>query len=123
MAKKTVLLIEDDEDLTKLYKIFLEKAGFKVLAAANGLDGLTKSAKNKIDIILLDLMMPFSDGKDVLSMVGLNQKTKDVPIIIISNLNPGTYDLSQYDDQVIDYWIKSDITPKTLTAKIANYFS
>lgn len=123
MAKKNVLLIEDDQDLVKLYKIFLEKEGFKVYTSSNGLDGLVKSANHHVDLILLDLMMPFSDGKDLLSMIGLNKKTKNVPVIIISNLNPGTYDLSRFDDQVIDYWVKSDITPKTLASKITNYFS
>jgi CheY-like chemotaxis protein len=76
-----------------------------------------------VDIILLDLMMPLADGRDVLAMLRLNQKTKEVPVIIMSNLNRDTFDLSMLDDQVMDYWIKSEITPKMLTDRLISFFS
>ena len=123
MPKNKILLIEDDSDLSFLYKNALEKAGFEVQTCSNGMEGISKSLKTEVDLILLDLMMPMADGKDVLSMLNLNKKTANIPIIIISNLNPGTFDLSGVDDQIIDYWIKSDISPKTLASKIVSYFS
>ena len=121
--KQKILLIEDDQDLMHLYRIGLENAGFAVLTSRNGLEGISMALEKKIDLILLDLMMPLADGKDVLSMLRLNEKISDVPIIIISNLNPGTVDLSEIDDQVIDYWLKSELTPKTLSSKLIDYFS
>lgn len=123
MKKHSILLIEDDEDLLNLYRISLEKAGFSIFTAQNGLEGISASLQNKIDLILLDLMMPMADGRDVLSMIQLNDKAQNVPIIIISNLNPGSVDLSGFDDQIIDYWIKSELSPKTLSAQLVSYFS
>jgi len=118
-----ILLIEDDEDLLQLFKISLEKAGFQVFTAANGFDGISTSMEHEIDLILLDLMMPLADGKDVLSMLRLNERSKDIPVIIISNLNQGTLELSEMDEQVMDYWLKSDLTPKELTSRLLKYFS
>jgi len=64
-----------------------------------------------------------ADGRDVLSMLRLNDRTKNIPIIIISNVNPGTFELSELDDQVMDYWLKSELTPKELTSRLVTYFS
>ena len=96
-----ILLIEDDEDLLNLYRIGLEKEGFVVYTSSNGMQGITKAIEKDVDLILLDLMMPLAGGSDVLSMIQLNPDAKKIPIIIISNLNPGTVDISEYDDQVI----------------------
>jgi len=123
MSQNRILLIEDDEDLVYLYRTSLEQAGFIVFTSTNGLQGITKSIEKEVDLILLDLMMPLADGQSVLSMLSLNEKTKDIPIIIISNLNPGTIDLSDVDSQVIDYWVKSEISPKSLASKLISYFS
>lgn len=118
-----ILLIEDDEDLMHLYRIALEKDGFFVYTAVNGLEGIRQSFEHEVDLILLDLMMPLADGKDVLSMLRLNEKTKDIPIIIISNVNEGTLELSELDQQVLDYWLKSELTPKELSSRLVKYFS
>lgn len=118
-----ILLIEDDEDLLNLYRIGLEKEGFVVYTSSNGMQGITKAIEKDVDLILLDLMMPLAGGSDVLSMIQLNPDAKKIPIIIISNLNPGTVDISEYDDQVMDYWVKSELTPKGLAAKLLSYFS
>lgn len=118
-----ILLIEDDEDLMHLYQIALEKDGFQVFTAPNGLEGIARSFEHEVDLILLDLMMPLADGKDVLSMLRLNEKTKNTPIIIISNVNEGTLELSELDQQVLDYWVKSDLTPKELSSRLVKYFS
>lgn len=118
-----ILLIEDDEDLVLLYRISLEKAGFQVVTAQNGFDGISSSLEKKADLILLDLMMPMADGRDVLSMLRLNEATKNIPVIIISNLNQGTVELNELEDQVMDYWLKSELTPKELTSRLVQYFS
>lgn len=118
-----ILLIEDDEDLMNLYRMGLEKEGFIVFTSPNGLHGITKALEKEVDLILLDMMMPLAGGSDVLSMVRLNEKSKNIPIIIISNLNPGSIDISEFDDQVIDYWIKSELTPKMLASRLLTYFS
>jgi DNA-binding response OmpR family regulator len=121
---KSILIIEDDEDLRTLYQISLEKVGFQIHIAENGLEGVNTAISVKdVDLILLDMMMPMSDGKDVLSMLQLHNTVQNTPVIVISNLDAGTVDLSGFDDQVIDYWIKSDLSPTLLTEKLVTYFS
>jgi CheY-like chemotaxis protein len=68
-------------------------------------------------------MMPMADGRDVLSMLRLNEATKNVPVIIISNLNQGTVELNELENQVMDYWLKSELTPKELTSRLVQYFA
>jgi two-component system response regulator ResD len=121
---KSILIIEDDEDLRTLYQISLQKVGFTIHIAENGLEGVNTAVSEKgIDLILLDMMMPMSDGRDVLSMLQLHTHVQNTPVIVISNLDVGTVDLSGFDDQVIDYWIKSDLSPTLLTEKLVTYFS
>lgn len=123
MEAHRILLVEDEQDLRELYRLSLSKAGFEVITAENGMEGISKALEQEPAVILLDLMMPMGEGKDVLSMIQLNPSLKKVPIIIISNLNPGTLDLTPYEEQVMDYWIKSELTPKMLTEKLIEYFS
>ena len=68
-------------------------------------------------------MMPKSDGKDVLSILRLHEKASLIPVIIISNLNPGMVDLSGTDEQVMEYWVKAEVTPKMLCERLQRYFS
>ena len=123
MTAHRILIIEDEQDLLELYRMSLEKAGFEVHTAKNGIEGISASLQKKPELILLDLMMPMAGGKDVLSMIQLNAEINTVPIIIISNLDPGSIDLSHYEDQIMDYWVKSELTPNTLTEKLVDYFS
>lgn len=122
MQKKPLLLIEDEEELSQLYRNALEKSGYIVFTSKDGLQGIDKAIGKDVELILLDLMMPMADGRDVLAMIRLNKKGKEIPVIIISNLNPGTIDLSEVDDQIIDYWIKAELTPLKLVSRLNQYF-
>lgn len=122
-TKKKILLIEDEQDLLELYKISLENAGYHVHTSSNGFEGVQKAFQKNPDLILLDLMMQMGDGKDVLSTIRLHETGKDIPIIIISNLNPGTVDLSDRSEQVLDYWVKAELTPRSLVSRLKEYFA
>ncbi|MDF2378696.1 MAG: response regulator [Candidatus Gracilibacteria bacterium] len=123
MDQKRILIIEDELDLLQLYKIALQNAGYRVHTSTNGFDGVQKAFEKNPDLILLDLMMQKGDGQDVLSTIRLHDIGKEIPIIIISNLNPGTIDLSKRDDQILDYWVKADLTPRSLVSRLKEYFA
>lgn len=76
-----VLVVDDDALIIKLLSITLESAGYTVLAARNGAEGLDIALEKDPDIILLDLMMPVMDG---LTMLAELRKTSQIPVIIIS---------------------------------------
>ncbi len=80
MAKK-ILIVEDEENIRELLRIYLEHEGFTVVEAANGADGLQKWKKENPDMLLLDVMMPIMDGWQVCAAV---RKESKVPIIMLT---------------------------------------
>ena len=65
MSQATVLLVEDEKDIQAVVEFNLERAGFKVLKAKDGLDGLRLAQSEHPDLVVLDLMLPGLDGKEV----------------------------------------------------------
>lgn len=120
--RKKVLIIEDDRELLNIYKIRLEQAGFHVFTAQNGVAGIKKAIENTPDLILLDLMMPESDGKEFLSVFQISKNIKDIPIIIVSNVSPDHADLNGLGDNVVDYMVKVEYTPKEIANKVIEFF-
>jgi DNA-binding response OmpR family regulator len=79
-----ILIIDDDERLQRAMKRAAETAGYEVEHAFNGSDGLTLAAKEKFDLILLDINMPTMDGRDVLSRLKQNAETSNIPVLVCS---------------------------------------
>lgn len=86
MSTKTILLVEDDQDLLSLMAKKLTDEGFKAMAVATGQQALDYLASQKPDLVLLDILLPDIDGLSVLNEIATQPKTKDLPVIILSNL-------------------------------------
>ncbi len=86
MAKepKKVLCIEDDKEMIDLIKLILERKGFHFIGAVGGLEGLEAIAREKPDLVLLDIMMPDIDGWDVYRQMKANDEFKDLPVIVVT---------------------------------------
>lgn len=84
MTKK-ILLIEDEIYIREMYEYVLKKKNYLVLAAADGEEGY-KLAQQKPNLILLDIMLPKIHGIDVLKKLKSDTKTKDIPVVMITNL-------------------------------------
>lgn len=116
-AMKTVLLVEDNDFIRKMYLLKLDKSdAFDVIEAADGASALAALKEKPIDLVLLDIMMPNMSGLEVLEeMAKLKLK---VPVIILSNvMSAETRDVAaRYG--VKDYIIKSDLTPSQVLEKI-----
>jgi len=83
-AKAHILVVEDDRDLQRLFLDILSKTGYRVGQAFDGRTGLEAALAEPPDLILLDIMLPELDGRDVLAELKKNDSTRDVPVIIIS---------------------------------------
>jgi len=124
MEQKTIFIVEDDPILIKMYTKKFEKDGFKVLGAIDGQDALDKLAT--IDpvpnAILLDVMLPKIDGFEVLKKIKENPKTKDIPVILSTNLGGGVQDKEKGQALgAADFLIKSEFTPAQIVEKIKSY--
>lgn len=84
--KKHILLIEDDGFLASIYAQKLELEGLDVSLATNGEEGLRMATKDKPALILLDLIMPKVNGFQVLEQLKKDPETKDIPVLVLSNL-------------------------------------
>lgn len=81
-----ILIVEDDETLSKMYQKKIVHEGFEVVAAYSGNEGLEKAIIEKPDLILLDIMMPGMDGFAVVKQLKTKSEMKNIPIIILTNL-------------------------------------
>ena len=79
---KVVLIIDDSPTIRRVVSLTLERQGYQVVTAIDGVDGLTKLQENRVDIVLLDIMMPKLDGYQVCKAI--REKKKSVPVIMLS---------------------------------------
>ncbi len=123
MPNKKVLLIEDERVLVKALEVELEDCGIDVLVANDGKKGLELAKKEKPGFILLDLILPKMQGLEVLDELKKDSKTKEIPVLILSNLSPevnGERDpRKKYG--VVDYIVKADVDLQKLVEKIKKY--
>ena len=78
---KSILLIDDDEDMLAMTGRWLEKGGYEVIKAASGKDALDILGNQKPDLILLDYAMPQMNGPEVLAAIRSNNNTKNIPVV------------------------------------------
>lgn len=91
---KTILFIEDEANLQKSLGETLEQKGFKVLKALDGEIGWNLCRQEKPDLVLLDLILPKKDGFEVLSLIKATNETKNIPVVILTNLE-GNLDIQR----------------------------
>ena len=84
MEKKKILVVDDEVELVELVKIRLEANGYEVIMANSGLEGLSKAASELPDLIILDIAMAEMDGYTVLQKLREEEKTKDIPVIMLT---------------------------------------
>src|SRR4051794_40937194 len=84
MHKGTILIIDDEKDLIELVRYNLEKDGYDSISATDGQSGLEIAQRHKLDLIVLDLMMPGMDGLEVCRRLRADPRTGRVPLIMLT---------------------------------------
>jgi CheY-like chemotaxis protein len=79
-----ILVIDDDQDLGRVIRRVLELEGYDVVLSDDGLRGLAAAQRQRPDAIVLDLMMPVMDGYQVLAELRDDERTKDVPVVVLT---------------------------------------
>ena len=116
-----ILVVEDESFLLDLYQIKLEQAGFEVMKAGNGNEGVSLARLEQPGLILLDILMPEIDGYEMLAKIKSDPKTKKIPVIIFSNLSQKEEIEKGLKLGASDYIIKTSITPSQLEQKVKEF--
>ena len=83
-VKRRVLLVDDCEDSREIYASFLGRNGFEVVEAATGTSGLESAFARRPDVVVLDVDLPDVDGLQALHRLKLDERTREVPVILLS---------------------------------------
>lgn len=113
-----ILLIEDDPFLLSMYSTKFEIEKFIVHLADDGEKGLALANKELPDIILLDILMPKMNGFEVLENLKAKKETKDIPVILLTNLNQKDEIEKGLSIGADDYLIKAHFMPSEVVEKI-----
>lgn len=112
---KSILIIEDDQILLETMDAILSLRGYLVSLARNGKEALEKISTNRYDLVLTDLMLPYSNGLEIISK--LNQGDKKTPVIIISSSHSEESIQDGFNIGADDY-IRKPFTPSELLLRI-----
>ncbi len=116
--KTSILLVEDDTFLAGMYVTKLELEDFQVTLAADGEAGLEKAREVKPDIILLDIILPKMSGFDVLKDLKDDPATKEIPVIMLTNLGQPEDVQKGLDLGAQDYLVKAHFMPAEVVKKV-----
>lgn len=115
---KKILLIEDEEIFIEMFGDKLKQDGFEVSFARNGAWGVKEALKDNFDLFIIDMVMPAMTGEEIVAKLKMEDKTKNIPIIILS---------ASVEDEVIKrveamgtqaFYVKTQVTPNELSEKV-----
>ena len=117
--KKTVLLVDDDPLIIRMYQNKLINDGYDVLLAFNGEEAIVRIKTKKPDLIILDLMMPKMNGIETIKIIKKDPIYKDVPVIFLTNMEDRPEDVEATKNLgAVDFLVKSKTDLKSLSKKI-----
>jgi two-component system alkaline phosphatase synthesis response regulator PhoP len=118
--KKTILIVDDEEEIREIYKTKLSRDGYRVIAADSGTKGAEMALEKRPDLILLDIVLPMKEGFSVLEDLKKNPKTKKIPVIIFSNLNQDYEEKMAKELGAEAYLVKTNVTPEEVVGAVEN---
>ena len=119
---KHILCIEDEPEMIDLIRLILGRRGFEVVGAAGGKEGLEKMRDNIPDLVLLDLMMPDMDGWEVYQQMKADEKTKDIPVIVVTAKAQSIDKVLGLHIAKVDDYIAKPFSPQDLLSSVDKVF-
>ncbi len=121
MAKETILIVDDEEDIIELIKYNLKNEGYSILTALTGEQAIKITKQFQPDLIVLDLMLPGIDGLEVTKYLKNNEQTRDIPIVMLTAKGEESDIVTGLELGANDYMSKP-FSPKVLVARIRAIF-
>ncbi len=116
-----ILFVEDEPTLQKELNEILQQEGFKIISAFDGNEGLKLARLERPNLILLDLILPKKDGFEVLKELKADEKMKDIPVIVLTNLE-GVGDVEKaLELGATTYLIKANYKLEDVVTKIKDF--
>ncbi len=120
-TQKTILLVEDDDNLANVYEMRLQAEGFKTVRVANGEEALQAALQSRPDLILLDVMMPKVSGFDVLDILRATPETAAVKVIMLTALGQDSDRERAKALGVNDFLVKSQVVIADVVDRIKQH--
>jgi CheY-like chemotaxis protein len=116
--RRCVLLVEDDPALRRYLQVVLERAGYEVLSAGDGLEAMKSLLASRVDVIVTDALMPNLDGYELCRFVRNSSHLAHLPIILLSALDPRN---STDESEQVDAFLAKPVSPEDLLAACATH--
>ena len=117
---KKIVIVEDNTDLADIYRTRLEAIGYTCFVAFDGITAIYYIQKERPDLVLLDLMVPAIAGDEILKRMRMSDWGKDIPVLIISNLNEADAPAGLRELGIVNYIVKASLTDDQLDVIVNN---
>lgn len=119
---KCILCVEDEPEMIDLIRLILGRRGFEVKGANGGVEGLKMIREEKPDLVLLDLMMPDMDGWEVYQQIKADEKTRNIPVIVVTAKAQSIDRVLGLHIAKVDDYIAKPFQPQELLASVERVF-
>ena len=113
-----VLIVDDDQSLATIISVALEKEGFTTVVSYSGKDGLEKTKSEMPNLVLLDQVLPDISGNQVLKEIKIDEKTKAIPVLMLSNFGQTEMVSQAINDGAYDYIFKYQVEVADIINKV-----
>ncbi len=125
VTRSRILVVDDEPDAVEFVRTVLEEAGYEVMAAANGVEGLEKARAEKPDLVVLDIQMPKKDGFSVFADMRKDPELKAVPVVMLTGVGDRTgihfsaRDMGEYLGEEPNAYVEKPVDPDALQETVA----
>jgi DNA-binding response OmpR family regulator len=119
--QQTILVVDDDIKLLDIMRDKFKQAGYRVLLAKNGEEGLAMALKERPTLILLDLRMPQMDGQALLESLRKDPWGEKVPVMVLTNSDSGHTVYLNIKDSVQGYFVKAEVSLKDVLTAVKDH--
>ncbi len=120
MSHRTILIVDDEQDIVETLRFSLEIEGFQCLTSYDGVDGLKKAKEESPDLILLDVMLPKIDGYRICRLLKFDEKYRHIPIIMLT-ARTQERDISTGKETGADEYVTKPFEMDTLVGLVKQY--
>jgi DNA-binding response OmpR family regulator len=121
MAKETILVVDDEEDILELVRFHLSREGYEVLCAETGEEAWRKIKSQHVDLLVIDLMLPGIDGLELTRRLKNDQQTRQIPVVMLSAKGEEVDIVTGLELGADDY-VTKPFSPRVLLARVRAVF-